>query len=468
MKDVKIINPNFIDNLNCSKEKYVYLDPKDFEIYAYDIPAPNGYIELEKFPYCCEFHTHAYESTQEWIKLFPNCCENHKNLLRESWFNKSNYMGIALKVVRQISYTEHIINEKIKNTDWNEEITDYLEYNILSFGQLPKPYGVVGLQQYERNITHWIRQNSNIEQHKKEYILGFINEFRNQTPQEKTDLNILNNIYLKWLALFPFELEFFKSLKSKFIGKSPFIKQIGRKNRYTGETSAEIHTKDSFFNSLLELTNKLITETNSLISYQKGYLNDPVKTQIEIINQKRLLKLQKGYTNNSSNEERKFRRIIKSWLKDEKEYLSELITAIKTKDCQSHKETPLSKKNNRDNTPKKFEDLFCNPNNSNICLEILRVLDPPFIDSSNTYIGKNKGIFPLWIKVLKTHNPEPLIKHFDDKTYKNILNNHFKGLNLSKDASEFRKVYARLDTKGLEQQIKTILSQFSQSGRLGK
>jgi len=89
--------------------------------------------------------------------------------------------------------------------------------------------------------------------------------------------------------------------------------------------------------------------------------------------------------------------------------------------------------------PKIFEELFYNPEHAEPCLKILSELQAPVIDAINNYIGKAKGVFPLWIKVLKNHKPKPLIKHFKDTVYKDLLNQKIKGLNLSKDASEFRK-----------------------------
>ena len=80
----------------------------------------------------------------------------------------------------------------------------------------------------------------------------------------------------------------------------------------------------------------------------------------------------------------------------------------------------------------------------------------------------SKGIFPLWIKVLKEQTPEPLIKHFPNIVYKNLLNQKVKGLNLSKDASEFRKHYKQLENNGVKEDLKRILSQYSHDGKLGK
>ena len=65
------------------------------------------------------------------------------------------------------------------------------------------------------------------------------------------------------------------------------------------------------------------------------------------------------------------------------------------------------------------------------------------------------------------HKPEPLIKHFKDSIYKDLLNKKIKDLNLTADASEFRKNYKRLENNNVELDIKTILSQYSQSGKLG-
>lgn len=125
-------------------------------------------------------------------------------------------------------------------------------------------------------------------------------------------------------------------------------------------------------------------------------------------------------------------------------------------------------KPNKLESPQTFEELFYNPEHAEPCLSILRELQPPVIDAINNYIGKAKGVLPLWIKVLQKHEPKPLIKPFKDSVYKDLLNQKIKGLNLSNDASEFRKQYKRVENNNIEIDIKTILSQYSQSGKLGK
>lgn len=124
-------------------------------------------------------------------------------------------------------------------------------------------------------------------------------------------------------------------------------------------------------------------------------------------------------------------------------------------------------KDNSVDKPQTFEALFFNEKNAEPCLNILRQLQPPIINALNDYIGNAKGVFPLWVKVLKNAK-QPLIKHYKDEIYKDLLNQKINGLNLSKDASEFRKTYKRLIESGVEIEMKTILSQLSQKGILGK
>jgi hypothetical protein len=105
-----------------------------------------------------------------------------------------------------------------------------------------------------------------------------------------------------------------------------------------------------------------------------------------------------------------------------------------------------------------LKDLFCNENDIQRCLQVLRDLEKPFITADNKYIGNNKGMFPLWINVLKNQKPKSLINILTDEAVKDILNDSIEGLKLSKDASEFRKTYSRLENSGVRMEIKTLLA----------
>lgn len=88
----------------------------------------------EQIPNCCQRHKGVFEVAKKWFEQFPDCCAYHREISLKPWFKKSNYNGLAEKIVKQFSYTQHLISDRIENNDWYEDITDYIEYNIDSFG----------------------------------------------------------------------------------------------------------------------------------------------------------------------------------------------------------------------------------------------------------------------------------------------------------------------------------------------
>ena len=148
---------------------------------------------------------------------------------------------------------------------------------------------------------------------------------------------------------------------------------------------------------------------------------------------------------------------IKDELKKELTFFQQLVMSqMKVNPKQSLTKT-------KNTTPLTFEDLFYTPSDVELCLSVLRQLHPPFIGKANDYIGKNKGIFPAWVSELKNKS---IIKHFSDMEYKDLLNSKISGLHLSKDASEFRKTYSRVEK--IKPDLQLILSQLSLKGKPGK
>lgn len=109
-----------------------------------------------------------------------------------------------------------------------------------------------------------------------------------------------------------------------------------------------------------------------------------------------------------------------------------------------------------------FENLFINPDEAISYLKVLQKIEPNILDINFNYIGKNKGVFPLWVKLLRSAN---IIQNYTDVVYKDFLNNKINNLNLSKDASEFRKTYSRIDNSDIETDLKALFSQISQKGK---
>ena len=91
-----------------------------------------------------------------------------------------------------------------------------------------------------------------------------------------------------------------------------------------------MHNKKSLIDVLLILTNNLITQINSHSLYEKGLLNKPQKISLELILNERKLKLKQGYVNNSQSEEKRYRKILKEWFKDEKAFINEITPLLES------------------------------------------------------------------------------------------------------------------------------------------
>jgi len=72
----------------------------------------------------------------------------------------------------------------------------------------------------------------------------------------------------------------------------------------------------------------------------------------------------------------------------------------------------VKQKPDKQETPKTFDELFYNTDLVKPCIDILKELDPPLIDTDCNYIGKLKGVFCVWIDemqrqgIVKSNYPE--------------------------------------------------------------
>jgi hypothetical protein len=314
----------------------IEIDAEHFTLSAFETKPIEGYEAPtnketgEQFPNCCPFHKSVFEGAERWFSQFPNCCDRHKAMALKWWFNKANYSGIAEKIVKQLSYTEHHISERINIDDWYKDITDYIEYNVLSFGR-----PAIGLHLYLGNVMHYIKNTeSEIPKIKRQALIEFIETYYNSPididKTNKTDLNVLYNTYQKWLKVFPFEISFFSTLKPHFEKQLPILNGKPETNKYTGTAKAKMHTKGSLIDALLNLTNNLLTQINTTTLYEKGLLTEPQKVKLELVLNERKMKLKQGYVNSSKDEEQRYRKILKEWFADEKRFIDEVTPIVKT------------------------------------------------------------------------------------------------------------------------------------------
>lgn len=311
---------------------FIEIDAEHFTLSAFETKPIEGYEVPtnketgEQFPNCCPFHKSVFEGAESWFSKFPNCCDQHKAMVSKWWYNKANYSGIAEKIVKQLSYTEHHISERINIDDWYKDITDYIEYNVSSFG-----HPAIGLHLYLGNVQHYIKNtNSEIPKIKRQRLIEFIETYYNSPKEQtKTDLNILYSTYQKWLKVFPFEISFFSTLKPHFEKQLPILNSKPETNKYTGLAKVKMHTKGSLIDVLLNLTNNLLTQINTTTLYEKGLLTEPQKIKLELVLNERKMKLKQGYVNSSKDEEQRYRKILKEWFADEKRFIDEVTPIVK-------------------------------------------------------------------------------------------------------------------------------------------
>lgn len=333
--EIKISAQHFLDVTNGMNKKtpFGYVGGQNFIIPFSEVKPIDGYeIPVnkktgKKLPFCCNFHSDLFSSITKWYdKEFPNCCTNHKMLAANSQFEKTDYKTVASKVINQLSYTEHVIRASIDNPDWYKDITDYIEYNTLSFGH---PVSV-GSGHYINYLLAMLEDEKvfvGMEESKRKALINFVTKSVKEV--KVTDFNLLHSTYQNWLNIFPFDLSFFKNLKPYFENQFPVLRGKAEYNKYLGTAKFKVHTKESLIIHLLSVTDSIIKEINTYSLYQKGLLKEPEKIKLEIILSERKLELKNGYLRNPDSDKEQFENILNKWFEHEKRFIDDITPLLK-------------------------------------------------------------------------------------------------------------------------------------------
>jgi hypothetical protein len=340
-KKMHIINSDAIvhalQEIKCGKKEFVYINSEDFEILCSEVEPPAGYTPQENFPNCCDFHKQVLINANERLQMLPFCCEQHKKLHGQRWFNKVKYADIPPYTVKAVNYSEFQITTKIDVEDWYEDITEYLEYCIRSFGQFPTGFGPpVGLQTYKDDLIFSLKDNLKRGTHPKEKlerIIQYLNCYGQPTDAvEPTDLNILISHYKKWLKIFPFDISYFAHLEEYYKNTYPVLIGEVSHNRYMGTVSQKVVTYTQLLQSLSKITIAILTTINSLQLFETGKLDNIDYRIIELANSTRRLELE-DLKNEEKEDRAQYIKLIKKWLKGEEKYLKKIAPILRiTKD----------------------------------------------------------------------------------------------------------------------------------------
>ena len=280
--------------------------------------------------------TEKFEGTTT-SRGFPFCCPYHANLQQLKEFKREDFVDAPAMAAHKIIFTnQHFINCH-ESEQWYKMATDYFEHVIDSFGKMPENCGErLYISEFYFHVTDMLNRNKEVPAAKKERILEYIISQKNGRPDSKTDINILLGVYEQWLKIFPFDLNsYFGHLREGFENQLPIIRGEPEVNMYSGKATVQVHTKDSLFDALINLTNKLLSDIHGDVLFEKRLVSDVGKMQVDIIRQERRQKIKEGYKNTSPDANHRFRKMIKDWLKDEREFWLKLRNVLSNKESDN-------------------------------------------------------------------------------------------------------------------------------------
>ena len=245
---------------------FVKLSASDYRIHPqYALPHVEGYrphkdIELSKeFPRCCDFHIGVINVLEKWFENdFPHFTKEEEEAY-EKWFKKSDYTGLPLKIITQLSYTEYFIDKKINNPNWYEDIRHYIEYNERCFGTPP-----LGSRLYVYMVKVYLENvdKENVVE-KRNKIIAYLDKRLNPQIKEiedkdNADINVIYATIQKWLKAFPFDFGEFSEFKKYFERKWLVILGVKDYNPYTGMSLIKTINKSELITFLITTTKNLL------------------------------------------------------------------------------------------------------------------------------------------------------------------------------------------------------------------
>lgn len=339
------IRINLWFELLANHPRVLKMETPSVDIPHINVKAPENYhspVSKETgkaFPDCCEFHKGILEEVEEWFRDFPNCCSDHQKLNEVPWFSSGRYSAVANKVARQVIFTEYQILKHIDSSNWNEEVTNYIEANVDSFGMLPRGYGYpIGLEHYLKYLKLALKdgrsclKSSEIGKDKIERLEFFLNYCNPDLRVKNKILIDLCSIYRKWLNIFPFKTGYFRSISHYFENNFPIHEKV-KYNPYLRMQIRPVRSNTGLEDYLVDLTKKLLKQINTQELIENGDIRNLNEHKLEINSERYRIK-RAALLEEYSGKEIEYVKILKKWLKNEFEY-SENIAPFLSVDHQS-------------------------------------------------------------------------------------------------------------------------------------
>jgi hypothetical protein len=187
-------------------------------------------------------------------------------------------------------------------------------------------------------------------------------------------------------------------------------------------------------------------------------LSQSNEKSVDIVNKEDAKKLRKQVLRNlqRTNVQRVYQFLLNKVLRRLKEVVTAEITLMDTPTLKTR--TTRVKQDLND-----FCELFINEADAEPSLDLLRYIEPPFL-SGYTKIRGNKGIYGLWVNLLKQ---KKIIKpHLSNRLIARLINTKITNADLTEEGSELGRYYKRAND--YKEELGILFSKFSSEGRFGK
>lgn len=247
-------------NLECGSQQLQYYTATMLVKPYITLPTPGDFPDSMQSIECQECRDRIKKSLKGRFVKFPLCCRGHQNLLELNEFNKMDYMNVTDMTADKIIYCCHHIKNCQGKEDWKQDILEYLEYTINSFGMFPEGYGIPLLvDSFVFYLLHIIERESDLKEEVKIHVISYLKGFSKPKPvNNKNSINLLIKKYNMWLKLFPFDLPLFSEAKKYFEKRLPFITEKISYNRYSNESKVLLISEEELIKNLFETTNQLL------------------------------------------------------------------------------------------------------------------------------------------------------------------------------------------------------------------
>ena len=301
-----------------------------FEI-GFDCEPLEEFEKPDDHPSCCSFHSSVTKTMFEWYQSFPKNCSDYLTLTSKSWWKNDLYDHVPGKIIQNQLFCEHAIRKFIFSDTWYEDITEYFDYVIHSFGT-----PAIGLNQFFNCLKFYILNVSpkdwDFDRNKRDSLIVYLDRWI-EGPSNNFDLQIYNQHIQKWLSILP-EISSLNGIKHKLStgGQiSLMLKGKVHHNRYLNQSSIQTKSKGELISHLVELTYILLTQIESDLRNQNNIAENK---RLELMHAQHLAE-QRSLLTKFTKKEKKYVKVIKKWLLNEKKYFceaSELIEKISFKD----------------------------------------------------------------------------------------------------------------------------------------